>query len=41
MNPPLLRTIQQENADLKDEVSRLRDYARAAGTLPRHPAIAV
>jgi GAF domain-containing protein len=35
MNPPLLRTIQQENADLKDEVSRLRDYVHALQALYR------
>jgi len=33
MNPQLLRTIQQENADLKDEVSRLRDYVHALQAL--------
>ena len=33
MNTQLVRTIQQENADLKDEVSRLRDYMHALQAL--------
>ncbi len=37
MNTQLLRAIQQENVELKDEVSRLRDYVHALQAL--HHAI--
>lgn len=35
MNTQLFRTIQQENAELKDEVIRLRDYVHALQSLHR------
>ena len=35
MNTQLLRTVQQENATLKEEVGRLRDYVRSLQSLSR------